>query len=284
MRIAPLLLAAPLAVVLLSPTSIFGQATPPVVNNVLSIYRESVKVGKGAAHEAHESAWARALAATKGADRFIALTSLTGPNEMWYVSAYPTWAAYEKATDNGNTDPALAAVAKQYRPGEAEFLSDARGMILRPRADLSFGGPADLPQMRYLSVTRISVRPGHAPEFEEARKIQKAAHEKAGLTDQYTVYQVTAGAPAPTFYQFVARKTLAEIDSGGTVHGPAYTAALGGELGQAKLAALTASAVISQQTDHFEFTPAQSVAPDAWVTANPAVWKPKPPTVEKKKP
>lgn len=284
MRNARLLPLAPLAVVLLGPTLAFAQAAPPVVNNVLSIYRESVKVGKGAAHEAHESAWAKALAATKGADRYIALTSLTGPNEMWYVSAYPTWADYEKATDNGNTDAALAAVAKQYRPAEADFLSDARGMTLRPRADLSYGGPADLPQMRYLSVTRISVRPGHDPEFEEARKIQKAAHEKAGLTDSYTVYQVTAGAPASTFYQFVARKTLADIDSGPTIHGPAYTAALGGELGQAKLAALAASAVISQQTDHFEFTPSQSVPPDAWVTANPGRWKPKPPVMEKKKP
>lgn len=283
MRNARLLLAAPLALVLLSPTSTFAQAAPPVVNNVLSIYRESVKVGKGAAHDANETAWARALAATKGTDHFIAMSALTGPNEMWYVSAYPTWADYQKAGDDGNSDPALAAINKQYRPAEAEFLSDARGMTLRPRADLSFGGPADLPHMRYLSATRISVRPGHSAEYEESRKIVKAAHEKAGLTDSYTVYEVTAGAPAGTFYQFVARKTLAELDAGATVHGPAYTAALGGELGQAKLAALAASAVISQETNHFEFQPAQSVAPDAWVTANPAVWKQKAPVMEKKK-
>jgi hypothetical protein len=138
--------------------------------------------------------------------------------------------------------------------------------------------------MRYVSVTRTTVRPGHAPEFEEVRKMVKAAHEKAGLTDSYAIYEVTAGAQGSTFYQFVARKTLAELDSGATIHGPAYTAALGGELGQAKLAALTASAVISQETDHFEFQPAQSVAPDSWVTANPGMWKPKPPAVEKKKP
>lgn len=284
MRTAGLLLTAPLAVVLLSPTSTFAQAAPPVVNNVLSVFRESVKVGKGAAHDAHETAWARTLAATKGTDHFIAMASLTGPSEVWYISAYPTWADYEKATDNGNTDPALAAIAKQYRPGETDFLSDARGMTLRPRAELSFGGPADLPHMRYVSVTRTSVRPGHAAEFEEGRKMVKAAHEKAGLTDSYTLYEVTAGAPGPTFYQFVARKTLAELDSGPTTHGPAYTAALGGELGQAKLAALAASAVINQETDHFEFQPAQSVAPDAWVTANPGFWKPKPPPMEKKKP
>jgi hypothetical protein len=255
-----------------------------VVNNVLSVFRETVKIGKGAAHDAHETAWARALAATKGTDHFIAMSALTGPSETWYISGYPTWADYEKATDNGNNDPALSAIAKQYRPGETEFLSDARGMILRPRAELSFGPAADLPHMRYVSVTRTTVRPGHAPEFEEVRKMVKAAHEKAGLTDSYAIYEVTAGAQGSTFYQFVARKTLAELDSGATIHGPAYTAALGGELGQAKLAALTASAVISQETDHFEFQPAQSVAPDSWVTANPGMWKPKPPAVEKKKP
>ena len=291
MRISRSLLAAPLAVVLLTPAITFAQAAPPMVNNVLSIYRESVKVGKGAAHDTQEAAWARAMAAVKGADRFVALASLTGPNEMWYVSAYPTWADYEKAIDNGNADPAIAAINKQYRPGEAEFLSDSRGMTLRPRTELSFGGPADLPQMRYLSVTRVSVRPGHAGEYEEARKMVKAAHEKAKLTDRYTIYEVTAGAAATTFYQFVARKTLAELDSAGTIHGAAYTEALGGELGQAKVAALTASAVISQETDHFEFTPSQSVPLDAWVTANPGFWKPKAPApadkkapAEKKKP
>ena len=64
--------------------------------------------------------------------------------------------------------------------------------------------------------------------------------------------------------------------------GPAYQAALGGDSGQKKLAALTSSAVIGSQTDHFEFTPSQSVAPPDWITANPDYWKPKAPA--KKKP
>jgi hypothetical protein len=75
----------------------------------------------------------------------------------------------------------------------------------------------------------------------------------------------------------VARKTLAELDSGATIHGAAYQAALGGEEGQKKLAALNASAIISQEVDHFEFTPSQSVPPDEWVTANPGFWKRKAP-------
>ena len=138
--------------------------------------------------------------------------------------------------------------------------------------------------MRYVSVTRISVRPGHTSEYEDARKMVKAAHEAAHLTDRYTMWEVTSGAPAGTFYLFVARKTLAELDSGAVIHGAAYIAALGGDSGQKKLAALTASAVIGSETDQFEFTPSQSVAPPAWITANPGYWKPKAPAPKKKMP
>lgn len=270
--------AVPLALVVAVPAALAAQAAPMPTNNVLTIFRETVKVGKGAAHNAHETAWARAAGAAQGTPPFIAMTALTGPNEIWYVAAFPTWAEYQKSTE---MSPSAAAVDNQYRPAEADYLSDSRLMTVRPREELSYGGPADLPNMRFVSVTRISVRPGHTAEYEEARKMAKAAHEAAHLTDKYAVWEVTSGAPAGTFYQLVARRTLAELDSGAVVHGAAYIAALGGEEGQKKLAALASSAVISQETDQFEFTPSQSVAPAEWVAANPGFWKPKAPAPKK---
>lgn len=270
-------------IVTVAPTALTAQ-TPMPPNNVFSIFRESVKPGKSHAHNAHETAWARALMAAKFADRFIAMTSLTGPNEIWYMSAYPTWEAYQKAADLTAASPALTAVDKEYRSAEGDYLNDSRGMTLRPRTELSYGGPADLPNMRYVSVTRTSVRPGHITEYEEARKMIKAAHEAAHLTDRYSIWEVSSGAPSGTFYLLVARKTLAELDSGATVHGAAYVAALGGEEGQKKLAALGASAIIGSETDQFEFTPSQSVPPDEWVTANPGFWKPKAAAMPAKKP
>ena len=259
------------------PSAVLAQTAPMPANNVLSIYRESVKAGKGPAHDAHETAWAGALVAAKSPNRFIAATALTGPSEIWYIAAYPGWADLEKANATGISNPALAAIQKQYVPAESEYLNDARQMTLRPRSELGYGGPGDLPNMRYLSVTRISVRPGHTAEYEEARKMIKAAHEAAKLTDHFSVWESTSGALGSTFYTFVARKTLAELDSAAAIHGAAYTAALGGEEGQKKLAALIGAAVVNQETDHFEFTPSQSVPPDEWVTANPGFWKRKAP-------
>jgi uncharacterized protein YbdZ (MbtH family) len=224
----------------------------------------------------HEGAWARANAAARNPTPFLAISAMSGPPENWYMSAFPTWADYEKANKAGES-PVLSAISKQYGSQEGDYLTDARGMVLTFRDDLSYGGPADLPASRYFSITRISVRPGHDAEFVENRKMIKAAHENAKLSDKYSIWQASAGAPAGTYFLFVARKSLAEIDQGATIHGAAYQAALGGPEGQKKMAANSAAAIIGSQTDHFAFSPQQSNVPAEWVTADPGYWKLKAP-------
>jgi hypothetical protein len=258
------------------PVALLAQAAAvPPAYNVLTVYRETVKPGKSSAHDAHEVAWAGALVAAKNPNGFLAITAMTGPAENWYISPFATWAEYEKS--NGASEaPALAAIQKRYASVEGEYLTDGRMMILTSMPDLSYGGPADLAASRYFSVTRITVRPGHTAEYEEIRRIVKAAHERAKLTDRFSIWRVAAGVPTGTYYQFVARKSLGEIDEGAAIHGAAYQTALGGPDGQKKLDALAASAIISSQTDQFAFAPQQSIPPPEWTTADPGFWARKP--------
>jgi hypothetical protein len=272
----------PLGLLVATPVALFSQSPAP--NSILTVFRESVRVGKGAAHDAHEDSWARAVTAAKGAEPFVAMSSLTGPNEIWYMQAFPTWDAYQKSTENNRANAAQAVVDQKYRPMESEYLSDSRLMTLRLRPEMSYGGPADLANMKVVSVTRVLVRPGHTSEYEEARRLINEAHTKAGLVEKWGMYEVSSGAPSGTFYIFISRPSLADIDQGPAIHGAAYTAALGGEEGQKKIAALMGSAVISQQTDHFAFTPSQSVAPPEWIAANPGFWNHKPVVAAAKKP
>ena len=127
----------PLALAVAAPAAMRAQTTPMPANNVFTIFRESVKVGKGHAHDAHETAWARAMAAAKDPEPFIAMTSLTGPTEIWYMAAYPTWEDYQKSTDGTQ----LPRVDKQYRPAETDYLNDARGMTLRPARSWATAAP-----------------------------------------------------------------------------------------------------------------------------------------------
>lgn len=267
-----------LAVVVLVPALANAQDRPaaPAVN-VLTVYRETVKPGKGSAHDAHEVGWAGALAAAKYPTAMLAIKAMSGAPENWYMSLYPSWAEYEKVSKAGDANPAFSAIDKQYSAMEGEYLNDARGMVLTSREDLSFGGPVDIATTRYFSVTRISVRPGQNAAFEENRKLIKAAHESAKLTDKYSMWQAASGAPTGTYFMFVARKSLAEIDEGAAQHNSAaYTAALGGADGQKKMAANTSAAVVSQQVDLFAVAPQQSIPVPDWVTADPGYWKHKP--------
>jgi hypothetical protein len=258
-------------------TALAAQSQPAApMFNVLSIYRETVKPGKGPEHDAHEEAWARAAGAAmmKNQIPMLAVGAMTGTTEIWYMNIYPTWNDLEKAA--ATSTPEMDAVDKRFSMKEGEYLNDGRRMILRLRRDLSYGPEADLVKMRYFSVTRISVRPGHAAEYEENRKMIKAAHEAARLSDSYRIWEVASGAPAGTFLLMVARQTLAELDSGDVVHGPAYLEKLGGEAAQKKMAANQASAVISSETNNFRFLPQQSIPPAEWVTADPKYWGRKP--------
>jgi hypothetical protein len=202
-----------LALGVLVPVALIGQAPPvPPTYNVLTVFRETVKPGKSGAHDAHEVAWAGAVIAAKNPSGFLAAKAMSGSPESWYISPFATWADYEKSNKAGDDSPALTAIPEEVFFVEGDYLSDGRMMVLTSIPDLGYGGPADLAASRYFSVTRITVRPGHNAEYEEMRRIQKTAHETAKLKDSFSLWRVAAGAPAGTYYQFVARKSLSEID------------------------------------------------------------------------
>jgi hypothetical protein len=256
-----------------SPTVLAQAAAPPNPYRILLVTRESVKPGKGDAHDKLESEWARSLSAAKMPYGALAMRSFTGPRETWFMSGFPSYAEYTRLSKAYSAIPALDAVSTRLDPREGELLSDARGMVLQAREDLSFGAMSNLPQMRYYTITRVSVRPGHGAEFEEARKLVKQAHETARVADSHAIYQAVAGAPSGTFFIIVPRKSLAELDDVEKVHGPDYLAALGGADGQKKLASLAANYMISSQADHFAFVPSQSIVGANWAKEDPTYWK-----------
>jgi hypothetical protein len=61
------------------------------------VFREEVKPAKAAAHEKHEAAWPAAFAKANYSSHYVALTSVTGPNEAWFVEGQDSFAAIEKA-------------------------------------------------------------------------------------------------------------------------------------------------------------------------------------------
>jgi len=243
---------------------------------LIRIGREEVKVGKAAAHEVLEAAWARSFADAKSPDNWIGMDSTTGSNEVWFVSGYSSMSDMEKTRQALDTMPALKVVDAKYSTQEAEFLSGSRTVVAVYRDDLSYQGvKTNIGTFRYLYVTTVRVRPGHDTDFVEATKISRAAHEKATVPERWSVFEVTEGMPRGTYLIFEPLKSMADVDAFPQTHGKTYQDAVGDD-GRKRLAELNSAATISAETNIFAFNPKMSKPTKEIAAADPGFWTPKP--------
>jgi hypothetical protein len=245
--------------------------------NVLQIFREVVKPGRNAAHEKVEMGWPKAFQNSKNPSHYIGMVSITGPSEAWFVAGYPSYEAWEQETKAQQADASLTAATDRLSATDGELLESVRSITAHFRDDLSHRPPLNIGAYRYLNVITVRVRPGNVDKFVEARKMIKAAHEKAGMKDYYSVFEVQSGMPGPSFMIFIPMKSLKEADEAGPLHtSAAYKEALGGEDGQKKLGELASAAVMFNESAIFAFNPKMSVAPPEYSLADPTFWNPKP--------
>lgn len=253
------------------------QAAPVSTPPMLLIYREEVRPGRGAAHAANEAAWAAAYAKAGAPERWLAMTTMAGPNEAWFMSGYPSYEAYQKVQDDMNANAAISAEGDKFSAQDGEHLTRTSTILAGHRPALSYQAGVRLPEMRYMQVDIVRVKPGHDSEFRQAWRDIVAAHTTAKMDEHWAVYEVDAGMADLTFFFFYPRKSLAEIDKAGPMHSAdAYRDAVG-ESGRLRQREMTRAAIESSQTLVFQLRPQMSLLDKEWIDADPAFWTPKPP-------
>lgn len=250
-----------LAGFVLGSVAVAQQMGPP---KILQIGREMVKPGKGVTHAKYEASWTQAMLKAKYSRPFLAMTSMNG-NEAWWLTGFDSWADFEKETKNAQ----LNAVTDQFAPGDAEYISDNRGIILRYREDLSFG-IEPLGGAHGFAVRTIRVRPGHNSEYEEIRKIVKQAVESGNIKGVHSAaFQVIAGAPNGTFLLFTPFTSLAERDTPNEAMSVAMRDSI------SKINDLQSKSILSSEDQIFMFSPKMSNPSTDMVAAAPDFWHPK---------
>ncbi len=257
----------------LAPAASAQQAmmSPP---KVLVIEREDVKPGKGAAHEKIENGYARAFAKTDL--HYIGATAMAGPQAAYFLEGFESFAQWEKTEQSLGKNPAIKAELDQLSEKDGEVISGLHTMAGFLRDDLSYS-PGALPVkgVRYFVVSSQRVRPGFADQFTALRKRVAAAHEKAGLSDHFAVFQMIFGVPSGTYLTFVPLQSLSEIDQYAQIHGKAYEDALGEE-GQKMEREFNEKGLMGGEIMILELSPKMSNASKDWIVAEPEFWAPKP--------
>lgn len=257
---------------LASAAAALSQGIPTSQPTVLTITREEVKVGHNAAHSAHEAGWPAAYAKAKSAYYYLAMVSVTGPNEAWYVSPYQSHAALGESMKMESTDAALSTELARLARVDAEHINGVRVIHAAARTDLSYGAFPDMALARFWEITTFRVRPGHEEGFANAAKASAAAAQRAVPSMSWRTYQVMAGLPGPTYLVFASVPTFGEFDRSmeqGMALAKAFTP---DEM--ATLQKFSSAGLINAETQRFRLDPVQSYVDAATKAKDAAFWSP----------
>ena len=239
---------------------------------LMRIFREDIKSGKGAAHEKVESAYVRAFSKS-GYPNYLALENVTGTSQAWFIERYDTYEAMEKAIHMAEAEP-LKTTLDGLDAQDGELRTGERGIIATYQPDMSYMPGTPLGgKVRFFTINTVRVRPGHAADFTEMRKLVNAAWAKSGSQQRRVIYSVSSGMPAGTYLILAATDALKSMDP------PPSAMSMADAFGADNLARynkLLGDIVISTESTMFSINPKMSNAPKEYITADPDFWAPKP--------
>jgi hypothetical protein len=262
-----------LALVTIGAATAVAQGVPSTQPKFLHIFREHLKPGRAADHAKWERGWPAAYEKAKSPYNYIALESLSGPPEVWYVMPLASQAAYEEAMAEGNDDPALSAETERLSRGAREFLKGSDQIQAAAMPDLSYGTFPAIGKMRYWEITTFHVKPGHNDSWVAATKAYIAATKRSAPDASWRTYAVVAGAPGDTFLVLSSQASFAEFDKA-MADGQKIWEGVTEEEG-ATLTKFMREGVASVITNRYRLDPGQSYVNAETRAADPDFWEPK---------
>lgn len=250
-----------------------AQSAPPPA--LLQIYRDPVKPAKMPEYSRieGEAAQARARASTWP---YLAIQSITGPQEVWFISGFDSYAALERSAEPFARNAMLTAELNRLLEAKTSLVADPRAVYAHYREDLSSNAGLVQPHTRFFTVTIVTVRPGHEREYEEVHRTLKSARQRAGTADNRVVYQIVSGMPRNVYLIFSAHRSL---QNAGIALDPAVDdyAADVDDSTRSRLDEYTRVSAVSSETWLFSVSPAMSNPAGEWIADDPEFWRSSPP-------
>jgi hypothetical protein len=249
-----------------------AQGMPTSQPGYVTVYREYVKTGRAAEHAKIEAGWPAAFAKANSPTNYLAITSMTGDDEAWFLVPSASYAAMEADVKRNEANAALSAELERLSRADAEVIDEVRTMLLRARPDLSMGAFPNLAKVRYYEVTTFRVRIGQQQAFEAASKTWMASATRNAPNTAYRTYGLVAGGLGATYLVFTSFESSAAMDQMAANGDKIWAGMSPDELAIMEKAA---AGIINVETQHFRVDPVMSYVDQATKAQDPAFWTPK---------
>jgi hypothetical protein len=256
-----------------SAASAFAQALPTTQPKILQIIREQVKTGHAAAHVRTESGWPAAFAKSKSPDYYLALSSMTGPQVVWFLSPWDSYTAWGKSMTRDESNADLSAELERLSAADAEHVEALPTLEAMARPDLSQGAYPDLNKQRFWEITIMRVRPGHDDQFAAAAKAYKAVALRSMPNARWRVYQIAAGLPGSTYLIFSSVESFGQFDAVVSEGMAAEKTITADE--RATFQKFDSEALMSAESNKYRLDPGMSYVSPETRAADPAFWSKK---------
>lgn len=251
-------------------TAALSQSLPSTQPQMLLIIKENIKIGHRAEHLMTESGWPAAYERAKSPDSYLAMESMTGSPQVWFLSPYASNQAMADSFKRDDADSVLSAELARLSRMDAEHLTGLELIQAAARPDLSHGAFPDLMRQRFWEITVFQGKPGSGPAFEAAAKAYGAATGRAAPDASYRTYQVIAGMPTPTYLVFSSVADYADFDES-TAEDMATMNALTADERAAIAKAMEGMAEVV--THRFSLSSEMSYVPAEVKASDPEFWK-----------
>lgn len=235
----------------------------------LTIIREKVKPGANAAHARHEAGWPAAFAKANSPDYYLALTSMTGPNEAWFLIPSESFAAEAASMKRFENNAELSAELDRLSREDAEHITDLTTLQANGRPDLSLGKFPDIGKARFFEVSMFTVRIGQEDKMEKLLKTYAKVRQRVSPEASYRFYTVQAGMAGSVYIAMQSVADYGEFDRINTEHQKVFEVATPEE--QADFAKW-AEAVSRAETNYFRLDPKMSYVGKDTKAADPEFW------------
>ena len=243
---------------------------PPVIQ----ITREGIKQGKAAAHEKTEMEIARAFRKAKYPGHYLGLEAMSGPGDVWFVDAYPSFAAADEYREAQDKEPLRSEYdAADSRDGALR--DSARTMWAVYRPDVSYRAEKlNIAKTRVISIGTYRVKLGHDEDFRTGARAILDGYANANIDATFLCYQVIEGSPSGTYLFFSTMESLKTMDE---ISGRQKVLAEAMGAGRyAEIMKGSGDTFVSIESNLFAVNPRMSYVSKATEDADPGFWRPKP--------